>query len=121
MMNKTSKHIMGLLFCVFLVSAAYDVRLGSIRQDQSYDGSTEIHYNVHNRGSERINNARITFWMPELDHYERLKAFSMRPDKKYSSSVTPDLSGIEPGEYLARVRVSGSHASSSRWIWVDVG
>jgi hypothetical protein len=120
-MNKTSKHFIGLLFCVFLVSAAYSLRLGGVNQGQTYiEEGTQIRYSVHNKGAESIDSARVTFWIPELDYYENLGTMRIGSHKTRNSISTVDLSGIKPGEYLARVNIKSGHASDSKWIMVNV-
>lgn len=119
-MDKANKHLIGLLFCVFLVSAAYDLRIGRVIQGQTYSDGTEIIYNVHNKGTESISSARVTLWIPELDYYENLGTIKVGSHKTKGAMATADLSDIAPGEYFARVRISSSHASDSKWIWMDV-
>ena len=112
--------------CIFLVSIVsasaipYDLYIGSVGVGGVYDDELEMHYNVWNTGVESINDAKITLWIPELDYYISAGSFDIDDGEKHGQYLTPDVSEIEPGEYLARVMVSSDHVADSKWIWIEI-
>ena len=112
--------------CIFLVSIIsasaipYDLYIGSVGLGGVYDDELEMHYNVWNTGVESINDAKITLWIPELDYYVSAGSFDIDDGEKHGQYFTPDVSEIEPGEYLARVMVSSDYTVDSKWIWIEI-
>jgi len=112
--------------CIFLVSIIsasaipYGLYIGSVGLGGVYDDELEMHYNVWNTGEKSINDAKITLWIPELDYYVSAGSFDIDDGEKHGQYFTPDVSEIEPGEYLARVMVSSDYAVDSKWIWLTV-
>ena len=112
--------------CIFLVSIVsasaipYDLYIGSVGVGGVYDDELEMHYNVWNTGEESINDAKITLWIPELDYYVSAGSFDIDDGEKHGQYFTPDVSEIEPGEYLARVMVSSDYTVDSKWIWIEI-
>ena len=112
--------------CIFLVSIIsasaipYGLYIGSVGLGGVYDDELEMHYNVWNTGEKSINDAKITLWIPELDYYVSAGSFDIDDGEKHGQYFTPDVSEIEPGEYLARVMVSSDYAVDSKWIWIEI-
>ena len=112
--------------CIFLVSIVsasaipYDLYIGSVGVGGVYDDELEMHYNVWNTGEKSINDAKITLWIPELDYYVSAGSFDIDDGEKHGQYFTPDVSEIEPGEYLARVMVSSDYTVDSKWIWIEI-
>ena len=112
--------------CIFLVSIIsasaipYGLYIGSVGLGGVYDDELEMHYNVWNTGVESINDAKITLWIPELDYYVSAGSFDIDDGEKHGQYFTPDVSEIEPGEYLARVMVSSDYTVDSKWIWIEI-
>ena len=112
--------------CIFLVSIIsasaipYGLYIGSVGLGGVYDDELEMHYNVWNTGVESINDAKITLWIPELDYYISAGSFDIDDGEKHGQYFTPDVSEIEPGEYLARVMVSSDYTVDSKWIWIEI-
>ena len=112
--------------CIFLVSIIsasaipYGLYIGSVGLGGVYDDELEMHYNVWNTGEKSINDAKITLWIPELDYYVSAGSFDIDDGEKHGQYFTPDVSEIEPGEYLARVMVSSDYTVDSKWIWIEI-
>jgi len=115
------KHILGLLFAVFLVAAmGYSGRLGQIREGPMVNNELEIHYNAINDGSHHIDNAIVTIWIPNLDYFERTSSFDLGRGNKYGGFIMVPRSDVPPGDYFARIMFYSQYSSDSKWMWITL-
>lgn len=108
-----------LLITACSVTAIYgrDIELGSFRTSV-YGDEIEMHYNVHNTGAEDIDSARVTLWIPDIGYYAMLNSFDLSEGEHHGLLYYDTRDSVEPGTYLARLKVSSDYAKDSKWIWL---
>lgn len=114
------KEFIGLMMAVFLVAGAFGLHFGKIRYGSIYDNNLELHYNARNIGSENIENAKVTIWIPELGFYTRTSTFDIDRGDKHGQFLLMPTGELEEGTYLAKLTLSNDHARDSKWIWLTV-
>lgn len=110
--------------CMMSVSAyvhddSYNLRLGSIRSG-FYDDEVEIHYNMGNLGAEDIDNARVIFWIPDLDYYIKTSQYDIQSNDNVGHLFYPEESGLQPGVYFTRVTATSDFSRDTHWIWLEI-
>ncbi len=75
----------------------------------------EMHTNIINRGTQDVEDVRMTVYIPELGLYIPYRGIDIDEGSSYGKMMFFDLEDdVEPGEYLVRVRsFSKDHRTST--------
>jgi len=111
------------ILMVFLVTVMHHTNIGRTYYDNVNPGDEMMLLtNIDNQNNDDINNAKVIFFVPELDLYWRSStSFDLDSNDKTSKFLFPEIDAdAEPGAYRARVTVSSDDTRESDWTWLIV-
>lgn len=110
---------------VALIATAGINSLGQIRflDDHIAPGSeVEMHANILNKGENKINDVRLTVYIPELGFFQSFGEYDVKKNKPVGKMMHFNIEDdVEPDEYLVRVRTFTKGHWESRYRHIIIG